>query len=77
MSLFGQYIKDAREENGLSLSAAADLIGCTKAHLWELERGRSNNPTVKTLVGIARALDLRFETVALAAAESATEVLIP
>lgn len=69
MTLFAQYIKDAREEAGLSLSAAADLIGCTKSHLWDLERGRSTNPTIKTLAGISRALELRIETLALVAAE--------
>lgn len=68
MTLFAQYIKDAREENGLSLSAAADLIGCTKSHLWDLEQGRSTNPTIKTLAGISRALELKIETLAVVAA---------
>lgn len=72
MTPFAQFIKDAREENGLSLSAAADLVGCTKSHLWDLERGRSKNPTITTLVGLAGAYDLYLDDLAMAAAASLT-----
>lgn len=70
MTLFAQYIKEAREEQGLSLTETANLIGCTKSHLWDMEQGRSINPTVKTLAGIAVALDLNFGQLALVAASS-------
>lgn len=50
---FGPSIRAARERQNLSLSEAADLIGCTKAHVWDLEQEKSQNPTIKTLAGIA------------------------
>lgn len=65
MTIFAQFIKDAREEKGMSLSETADLIGCTKSHLWDLERGRSTNPTIKTLAGISTALELDIGRLAL------------
>jgi len=52
---FPSYIRHARERNDLSLSEAAARVGCTKSHLWDLEQGRSDNPTIKTLTGIAQA----------------------
>lgn len=67
---FSNYIRHARERNGLSLSQAAKLIGCTKSHLWDLEQKRSTNPTIKTLVGISRALDERLSFLAELAAIS-------
>lgn len=68
MNLFAHYIKDTREERGLSLTETAELIGCTKSHLWDLEHGRSNNPTVRTLVGLSVALDLDIGRLTLVAA---------
>jgi transcriptional regulator with XRE-family HTH domain len=53
---FASYIRLSREKNGLSLSQAAVRIGCTKSHLWDLEQRRSDNPTIKTLTGLAQAL---------------------
>jgi transcriptional regulator with XRE-family HTH domain len=50
---FGSYIKHARKTAGLSLSEAAELIGCTKSHIWDLEQGKAGNPTIKTLAGLA------------------------
>lgn len=34
----------------MSLAVAAGAIGTTKSHLYELESGRSNNPTMSLLV---------------------------
>lgn len=42
-----------RERRGVSLQAVADQCGCTKAHLWEMENGRSDNPTLKLLRRLA------------------------
>lgn len=57
MSKFGDYIKSVREESDLSLQDVADRAGLTKAYLWELEQGRSNNPTAETIVRLAFAFD--------------------
>jgi transcriptional regulator with XRE-family HTH domain len=60
MTEFGNYLKHAREKQSLSLSEAARLIGCTKSHLWDLEQGRSNNPTIKILAALACAYQDRL-----------------
>lgn len=70
MTPFSQFIKDAREDNGLSLTEAAELVGCTKSYLWDLEQGRATNPTITILVGIAKALDLYLDNLAMVAAVS-------
>lgn len=68
---FALMIKDTREHQGHSLSEAAELIGCSKAHLWDMERGRSVNPTIQILAGIACAYDIDLGDLAHAAACSA------
>jgi len=70
MTLFANYIREAREDKGLSLTEAAELIGCTKSYLWDLEHARAKNPTITILVGITKALDLYLDDLALAAAAS-------
>ena len=34
-----------RQKSGQSLQQVADAIGVSKAHVWELEKGRSTNPS--------------------------------
>lgn len=58
MSEFGDYVKATREEADLSLQDVADRAGLTKAHLWDLEQGRTKNPTVETIVRLAFAFDI-------------------
>jgi len=55
----------------MSLSEAAELIGCTKSHVWDLERGYSRNPTIVTLAGAACAYDVDLGDLATVAAASA------
>lgn len=52
---FPALIRHWREVAKLSLSKAAARAGITKAHLHELEAGRSHNPTIATLAGLAAA----------------------
>lgn len=49
-----------RQASGLSLQKAANLIGCTKPHLWDLEQGRAANPSIRILLGMARAYRVRL-----------------
>lgn len=58
MSSLGSAIAALRYERRLSLQKLADLAGLRKAHVWELEKGRSDNPSVSTLVGLGNALDV-------------------
>lgn len=50
---FSDAIRQHRERMGLTLQAVANAAGLTKAHVWELEKGKRVNPTVQTLVGLA------------------------
>lgn len=47
--------RDLREQRGLSLQEAGDRAGYTKSHMWEFEQGRAVNPTIRMLLGLARA----------------------
>lgn len=46
---FGDLIEQKRKDLDLSLQKAADRLGITKTHLWELEKGKQFNPGVKLL----------------------------
>ena len=52
----GQFILERRKALGLSLDALADRINCSKAHVWELEKGRSKNPTIWMALGLCKGL---------------------
>ncbi len=52
----GSKLKELRLKRGLSLQDLADLIGASKAHVWDLETGRSKNPTIDLLGKLAKAL---------------------
>lgn len=45
---FAKLIKEARKDKGVSLSQAAAGSGISKPHIWDLETGRQNNPTIRT-----------------------------
>lgn len=51
-------LKQLREEAGLSLSQLGRLCGKSKAHMWELEKEASNNPTLKTAYALANVLEV-------------------
>jgi len=51
----------------MSLQVLADEAGLTKSHVWDLERGRSRNPTVETILNLALALDLEPSSLAATA----------
>jgi transcriptional regulator with XRE-family HTH domain len=50
-----------REQHDLSLQEVADRAGLSKSHVWELEQGRSKNPTVDTAVRLARAFGVSLD----------------
>lgn len=63
----GEVIKAGRMARGMSLDDVAQVAGCTKSHVWQLERDRSRNPTVALVYGLAKALGVPFPVVAAAA----------
>ena len=54
----GDLIRQNREGWGLSLKGLADVVGCSKAHLWEIESSRSVNPSAQLIGALADALRL-------------------
>lgn len=53
--VLGARIKELRQEQGLSLTALADLAGLSKGHLSDIECGHCS-ATVKTLAAISGGL---------------------
>src|SRR5689334_11066861 len=49
MSL-GLRLSNLRRKKGESLQQVADAVGVSKAHIWEMEKGRADNPSME-LVG--------------------------
>lgn len=49
----GEKIKELRTKQGASLQDVADAIAASKAHVWELESGRSSNPSLEMLQKLA------------------------
>lgn len=47
---------EVRASRGMTLEQVANAAGMTKSHIWELEKGRSSNPTVKAVWAISGAL---------------------
>lgn len=41
----GEHLFSLRQKSGKSLQEVADKVGVSKAHIWELEKGRSKNPS--------------------------------
>lgn len=66
----GEEIKLARLSARLSLQEVADASGFTKSHVWEVEQGRSRNPTVGMIAGLSRGLGVPFLRLAQAALNS-------
>lgn len=52
-------LKKYRTLSQKSLQELADEVGASKAHIWELETGKSKNPTLELLVKIATALKIK------------------
>lgn len=46
-------LKQLRVRSGKSLQDVADAVGASKAHIWDLERGASKNPSMVLLKGLA------------------------
>ena len=52
MSL-GTRLKELRLNKGVSLQAVADAVGASKPHIWELERGKTKNPSLELISKLA------------------------
>lgn len=60
----GRQMRDLRAIRGLTLQELADRTGFAKSHIWEIENGRSRNPTLATAVALASALGTSLDYLA-------------
>lgn len=49
----GLKLKELRIAKNKSLQEVADAVGVSKAHLWDIEKGKSNNPSLDLITGLA------------------------
>ncbi|MEM1361617.1 MAG: helix-turn-helix transcriptional regulator [Pseudomonadota bacterium] len=49
----GEKLFSLRQKSGVSLQRVADKVGVSKAHVWELEKGRSKNPSFELVRKLA------------------------
>lgn len=50
---FGRRLHDLRMRKGMSLQDVADAVGMSKAHVWNLEKGLSDNPSIELVTKLA------------------------
>ena len=46
-------LRELRADKKVSLQVVADAVGVTKPHIWELEKGKSKNPSLELLKQLA------------------------
>jgi len=63
MSL-GSKLKDLRIKKGVSLQAVADVVGASKPHIWELERGTTRNPSLELVTKLAKYFEVSVDHLA-------------
>lgn len=49
----GARLTRLRLDHAQSLQQVADAVGVSKAHIWELEKGRSANPSIALVKALA------------------------
>ncbi|MVA96279.1 helix-turn-helix domain-containing protein [Nitratireductor sp. CAU 1489] len=49
----GRRITELRMNKRESLQQVADAVGVSKAHIWELEKGRTDNPSMALVTRLA------------------------
>ncbi|HTS40674.1 MAG TPA: helix-turn-helix transcriptional regulator [Xanthobacteraceae bacterium] len=51
-------LKELRIKKNKSLQQVADAVGASKAHIWDLEIGKSKNPSIDLLKKLADCFDV-------------------
>jgi transcriptional regulator with XRE-family HTH domain len=51
-------IKSLRLKKNKSLQEVADAVEASKAHIWDLETGKSKNPSIDLLTRLAKCFDV-------------------
>lgn len=60
--LIGKTIKSIRIQKGISQVALSNKAGLTNSYIGNLENGFIHNPTLDSLISIAKALEVTYET---------------
>lgn len=68
----GEKLFSLRQKTGASLQHVADAVGVSKAHVWELEKGRSKNPSFELVRKLAQHYGVPIEVLTGDAAEPAS-----
>lgn len=55
---FDNALERQRRFLGMSLSEASEKIGCSKPHLWEIEKGRVLSPSCDLVLAFSRVYEL-------------------
>jgi transcriptional regulator with XRE-family HTH domain len=53
MSSLAERLRLLRADKQVSLQTVADAVGISKPHVWELEKGKTQNPSLDLLVKFA------------------------
>jgi transcriptional regulator with XRE-family HTH domain len=57
----GERLFSLRQKSGESLQGVADKVGVSKVHIWELEKGRSRNPSFELVRKLAAHFDVSID----------------
>lgn len=63
-------LRELRAEKKASLQAVADALGVSKPHVWELEKGKTKNPSLELLKKLAEYYDVTLDYLAGVTQES-------
>lgn len=62
-STLGPRIRRFRMAKKLSLQELADAVGASKAHIWDLEQGKTRNPSLALLTALSRELGVSIKEI--------------
>jgi len=57
---FAKRLAELRLRNRLSLQQVADKVGISKAHVWNLEKGQADNPSMELVLKFAELFRVRL-----------------
>lgn len=65
----GERLFSLRKKSGESLQEVADKVGVSKPHIWDLEKGRSRNPSFELVRKLAAHYSVTIDVLTGAAQE--------
>ena len=72
----GSRLRALRIKKGNSLQKVADAVEASKAHVWELEAGRSTNPSIDLLTRLAKYFEVSIANLVGEGAEADEENIL-